>query len=173
MLKRFQAVVLLGLAASLVLMAIFTARSAAVEQIVRHPIPNSTFPIALAVETPSTATTVYVSGQVPPVVDANADKNSIQAYGDTKTQTIEVLKRIQTILTSLGLTMKDVVKMQAFLVADPSSGKMDFDGFMEGYTQFFGTADQPNLPARSAMEVAALVNPGWLVEIEVVAARMP
>ena len=43
-------------------------------------------------------------------------------------------------------------------------------GFMEGYTQFFGGA-QPNLPARAVMQVAGLNSPGWLVEIEVVAAK--
>lgn len=58
-----------------------------------------------------------------------------------------------------------------YLVADPAKdGKMDFEGFMKGYTQFFGTKEQPNLPARSAMQVAGLVLPEWLVEIEVVAA---
>jgi enamine deaminase RidA (YjgF/YER057c/UK114 family) len=45
---------------------------------------------------------------------------------------------------------------------------MDFKGFMEGYTQFFG-GDQPNWPARSVIGVAALANPGFLVEIEVIA----
>jgi enamine deaminase RidA (YjgF/YER057c/UK114 family) len=45
---------------------------------------------------------------------------------------------------------------------------MDFKGFMDGYTQFFG-GDQPNLPARSVVGVAALANPGFLVEIEVIA----
>jgi enamine deaminase RidA (YjgF/YER057c/UK114 family) len=47
---------------------------------------------------------------------------------------------------------------------------MDFKAFMEGYTQFFG-GGQPNLPARSVVGVAALANPGFLVEIEVVAAK--
>jgi enamine deaminase RidA (YjgF/YER057c/UK114 family) len=144
------------------------------QAVIRHPIPNSTFPIALATEIPASATVVYVSGQVPTVVDENADPNSIEAFGDTKTQTITVLEKIDEILTSLDLTMSDVVKMQAFLVGDPSlDGKMDFAGFMEGYTQFFGTETQPNLPARSTMQVSALVNPGWLVEIEVAAVRMP
>ena len=56
--------------------------------------------------------------------------------------------------------------------ADPAKGnKMDFAGFMRGYTQFFGTAAQPNLPARSAFQIAALANPAWYVEIEVVAVR--
>ena len=68
--------------------------------------------------------------------------------------------------------MGDVIKMQAFLVGDPEmDGKMDFAGFMRGYTQFFGTDEQPNLPSRSALQVAGLANPNYLVEIEVTAVR--
>ena len=44
---------------------------------------------------------------------------------------------------------------------------MDFAGFMAAYSQFFGTKEQPNLPARSTVQVAGLVAPGMLVEIEV------
>ncbi len=65
--------------------------------------------------------------------------------------------------------MGDVVKMQVFLVHDPRA-PMDFGAFMQGYTQFFGGA-QPNLPARSVVGVSALANPGFLVEIEVVAVK--
>ena len=78
-----------------------------------------------------------------------------------------MLNKIKGILEGLGLGMGDVVKMQVFLVNDARSA-MDFKGFMEGYTQFFG-GDQPNLPARSVIGVAALANPGFLVEIEVIA----
>jgi enamine deaminase RidA (YjgF/YER057c/UK114 family) len=64
--------------------------------------------------------------------------------------------------------------MTIFMVADPGKdNKLDFAGLMAGYTQFFGTADQPNKPARSAVQVAALVAPGALVEIEVIAAKPP
>jgi enamine deaminase RidA (YjgF/YER057c/UK114 family) len=42
---------------------------------------------------------------------------------------------------------------------------------MEGYLQFFGTPAQPNKPARITSQVAALVLPGLLAEIEVQAAR--
>jgi len=138
--------------------------------VVRHPIPNSTFPIAQAVEVSGNATTYYVSGQVPPVADKDADPASPQAYGDTRTQTVGVLNRIKGILEGLGLGMGDVVKMQAFLVSD-ARAPMDFKAFMEGYTQFFG-GSQPNLPARSVVGVAALANPGYLVEIEVVAVKV-
>ena len=73
------------------------------------------------------------------------------------------------ILDGLGLSMADVVKMQVFLVHSPSA-PMDFKAFMAGYTQFFG-GSQPNLPARSVVGVASLANPGFLVEIEVIAAK--
>jgi enamine deaminase RidA (YjgF/YER057c/UK114 family) len=162
-------VMVVGMAIALLL---FTPHHTLAQEVVRYPIPNSSFPIALAVETPPNTALVHLSGQVPSVVDETAPKGSIAAYGNTTTQTVGVLEKIQTILQSLDLTMGDVFKMQAFLVGDPSNGgTMDFDGFMEGYTQFFGTEEQPNLPARSTMQVAGLVDPGWLVEIEVVAAR--
>jgi len=68
------------------------------------------------------------------------------------------------------MEMKDVVKMQIFLVGDPAKdGRIDFAGFMDGYRRHFGGMDQPNLPARSTVKVAGLVNPDWLVEIEVTA----
>ncbi|MES1150056.1 MAG: RidA family protein, partial [Bradyrhizobium guangdongense] len=137
--------------------------------VIRHPIPNSTFPIAQAVQVTGNATTYYVSGQVPPVANKDADPQSLQAYGDTKAQTVGVLNRIKTILDGLGLTMGDVVKMQVFLVHN-SATPMDFRAFMEGYTQFFG-GSQPNLPARSVVGVASLANPGFLVEIEVIAVK--
>ena len=138
-------------------------------EIIRHPIPNSNVPISQAVQVPGNATTYYVSGQVPPVVNKDADPSSPQAYGDTRTQTVGVLTRIKAILDGLGLSMADVVKMQVFLVHCPST-PMDFKAFMEGYTQFFG-GSQPNLPARSVLGVASLANPGFLVEIEVIAVK--
>lgn len=140
--------------------------------VVRHKIPNSDFPIAAAIEIPPGKTLVLLSGAVPPVADDKAEKGSLAAYGDTRTQTVGTLKSIERSLKGLGLTMGDVVKMQVFLVGDPAkAGKMDFDGFMAGYREFFGTAAQPNLPTRSVMQVAGLVAPGWLVEIEVMAVR--
>src|SRR6201990_3444163 len=138
-------------------------------EVISHPIPNSTFPIAQAVEVKGPVTTYYVSGQVPPAVNKDADQQTLAAYGDTKTQTVGVLTRIKGILEGLGLTMGDVVKMQVFLVHSPAA-PMAFKGFMEGYTQFFG-GSQPNLPARSVLGVASLANPGFLVEIEVIAVK--
>ena len=151
------------------LLSMLAGTPAVAADIVRHKLPNgSTFPIAAAVEVPAGRTTVYLSGTVPTVTDADAPKDSIAAYGDTQAQSISVFEAIGKQLESMGLGFGDVVKMQVFLVADPGKGgRMDFAGFMAAYSKYFGTKEQPNLPARSTMQVAALVNPGFLVEIEV------
>lgn len=146
------------------------AAPALAQDITRHQTPGSDFPILQAVEIPAGKTTVYLSGTVPTVINESAEKNSVEAFGTMEEQTVSVMNRIKAQLEGLGLSVGDVVKMQAFLVA-PEGGAVDFDGFMKGYSQFFGTAEQPNLPVRSAMVVDALVNPGWLVELEVTAVR--
>ena len=153
----------------LALAALLLGSTAAQAEIVRYPIPNSTFPIAQAVKVTGDSVITYVSGQVPPVINKDANPSSLEAYGDVKTQTVGVLNRIKQILEGQGLGMGDVIKMQVFLVHD-ARAPMDFKAFMEGYTQFFGGA-QPNLPARSVIGIASLANPGFLVEIEVVAAK--
>ncbi len=116
--------------------------------------------------------TLYVAGQLAlPVTPADKVKGTPAVYGDTKTQTLSALSTIEKILKSQGLTMGDVVQMDVFMAPDPATGKMDFAGMNEGYSTYFGTADQPNKPVRAAMQVAALANPLALVEIQVVAVK--
>lgn len=149
--------------------AVVATTQAAEQEIIRHQLPDSDFPIALAVEVPANKTLVHLSGQVPVVINADVDASSIEAYGTMEEQATSTLQAIEKTLNSLDLSMADVYRMQVFLVAQDE--QVDFAGFMQGYTKFFGTEDQPQLPVRSAVEVAALVNPGWLIEIEVSAAR--
>ena len=130
-------------------------------------------PIANSVEVPPGSRLVYVSGTVPEVADPAAPQGSVQRYGDTVAQTRSVLRAIEQRLRAHDLGMGDVVMMRVFLVAPPGQERMDFAGMMAAYREFFGTAAQPNRPARSTMEVAGLVDPGWLVEIEVTAAARP
>lgn len=131
---------------------------------------GGSFPIAAAVEVDGV---VYESGKVPQPKDPAAEKFSKAYWGDTEAQTISVMERIKESLEAKGMTVADIVKMTAFLVGDPElDGKMDFAGFMRGYTRYFGeTAKQPNLPARSTVQIAGLVQEGMLVEIEVIAIR--
>ena len=148
------------------------AQVPASEKVERVPMANSDFPISAAVIVPAGYDTIYVSGHIPKVANPNAPKGSTEAYGDTKTQTVSVLKQIEDELAAQQLSMADVVMMHVFLVGDPANGgKMDFAGMMAGYTQFFATKQQPNKPARSAVQVAGLAAPGALVEIEVIAVR--
>lgn len=144
---------------------------AAPSTVMRYPVPD--FPIASAVEVPAGYATVYLSGMGAPVRDSHAPAHSIAAYGDMEDQTTASLQRISDQLGKLGLGMGDVVQMHLYMVPDPATKKLDFEGMMRGYRRFFGTAGQPQLPVRSAFAVAQLANPGWLIEIEVVAARPP
>jgi enamine deaminase RidA (YjgF/YER057c/UK114 family) len=149
---------------------VFAADSKKVE---RLPLPEGNdFPISSAVTVKAGTDMYFLSGALAPVINKDAPKGSVAAYGDTETQTVGALNAIKGTLGRLGLTMGDVVKMTIFLVGDPAKdSKMDFAGMMVGYKQFFATAEQPNKPSRSAFQVAALAAPGALVEIEVVAAK--
>jgi enamine deaminase RidA (YjgF/YER057c/UK114 family) len=144
------------------------ARAQGVE--VKHLQPNEKSPIANGVWA---GDTLYLSGQLAsPGTPADAAKGIPAVYGDTKTQALSALSKIQALLKEQGLDMKDVVKMTVFLAGDPALGnKMDFAGLQAAYTQYFGTKEQPNKVARSAMQVAALAAPWALVEIEVIAVR--
>lgn len=116
--------------------------------------------------------TFYLSGQLAsPVTPADPAKGTPADYGDTKAQAASVFAKIQKALKAQGLDMKDVVKMTVFLGPDPHTGKLDFAGMQSEYVKFFGTADQPNKPARSAVQVAALAAPWALLEVEVIAVR--
>ena len=155
--------VISGVAAGLI------AGSGQAQNIVRSGSAES--PIAGSVTVPGNARLIYVSGTVPDAIKADAPAGSVDRYGDTEAQTRSVLGKIETALKAQGLGMGDVVMMRVFLVAPPGAKAMDFAGMMRGYRGFFGTAAQPLKPARSTMQVAGLVDPGWLVEIEVTAAR--
>ncbi len=148
------------------LLVAFTSDSAA--QAVRR-IQPATAAIATAVWH---GDTLYVSGQVPDPVKPAAQGSPAVYAPDTRTQSENVFSKIEGILKAQGLGMGDVVMMHVYLVGDPAmGGKMDFAGMMAAYTQHFGSAAQPNKPARSTVQVASLVAAGALVEIEVIAVR--
>ena len=138
-------------------------------EITRYPLPN--FPTSLAVEVPASASTIYLNGVVPGIIDNKADPRSEAAYGNTAQQTANVLAEIEKRLKNLGLSMSDVVKMQVFLKAPQGQDAMDFQGFSQSYVRFFDAEKGVKLPARSLLQSQGFANPGWLVEIDVIAAR--
>ena len=95
-----------------------------------------------------------------------------RGFGDTQAQTVSVLGKIQKLLAAQGFSLEDVVMMRVALVGDPGKGgAMDFAGMNAGYAQFFEATRHK--PARMTTQVAALTEPGALVEIEVQAAKPP
>ena len=122
------------------------------------------------------ADVVYVSGQLASPLDPATPMSavdSLEDMGDTRAQTISVLGKIREILATQGFGMGDVVKLTLFVAADPRTGTMDFAGVNEGFRTFFGTGENPQTVARSTFQVAALVGPYYLIEIEAIAARAP
>jgi enamine deaminase RidA (YjgF/YER057c/UK114 family) len=118
-------------------------------------------PIAAAVWA---GNTLYVSGWLDP--DMKTDT-------DTKSQTVGILKDIQKLLESQTMTLADAVMVHVYLGNNPATdGKPDFAGLMAGYTQFFGTKDQPNKASRTTVQVVLpSASRGALVEMDLIAVR--
>ncbi len=131
---------------------------------------NPTGVIASTVTVPASAKFVYLSGSVASPIDPAKPEE----LGDTKAQTLSILTKMKATLEGMGMTMGDVVKVNVFLVGVPErEGRMDSPAMNEVFKTFFGTPEQPNKPARSTVQVAALGRPPILVEIEAIAAKMP
>lgn len=147
------------------------------EEIIRHRNPahlteSWAREFAESIELPATAKIITLSGVGPTITNKNVSPDSVEAYGDTETQTRNVLEQIRSILSAHGYTMGDIISMQALFVGDPSlDNKPGFKNFSKVYNEYFGTAEQPNVPARTRAQVIRLVPPGWLVEITVTAAK--
>jgi enamine deaminase RidA (YjgF/YER057c/UK114 family) len=149
---------------------LLTAASAGAAQEIKR-VGAAESPILASAEVPAGSRIVYISGSVPDPVDPAAPAGSAQRYGDTAVQTRSVLRKIEAQLRQHDMGLGDIVMMRVFLVAPPGQSRMDFGGMMTAYREFFGTAAQPNKPARSTLQAAGLVDPGWLVEIEATAAK--
>lgn len=117
--------------------------------------------------------TLYLSGQLPtPTTPADRAKGTPAVYPNTQAQAENTFAKIQNLLKEQGLGMGDVVMMRVYMAADPAmDNKLDFAGMNTAYAKFFGTPEQPNKPARSTVQVAALVAAGAFLEVEVQAAR--
>ena len=151
----------------LLALALIGSPTAFAQQTKQIPVPasqnpsNSDLPISAAVWA---GDTLYVSGWLDP---------DMKTHTDTTSQTVGLIKDIQKFLESQKLALSDVVMVHVYLGGDPAEdGKMDFAGMMAGYTQFFGTKDQPNKPARTTVQVVLPAGVrGALVEIDLIAVR--
>ena len=124
-----------------------------------------------AVEVPAGNSMIFVSGNTATPARPDAAPNSPEYWGDTETQTRAALKKIDATLHEMHLTMADVAKVQAFVVAPAGATAADLAGFNRGFSTYFGAASNGQLPSRTLVQIAALGHPNVLVEIEVMAVR--
>lgn len=137
---------------------------------IERTVSGPTATISSSASLPPGSRIVFISGTTPSPLDPAVPDN----LGDTRQQTLSVLTKIKAQLETLGMDMGDVVKMTVFLVGVPENGgRMDSAAMNEVFRTFFGTAEQPNRPTRSTIQVAALGRPTMYVEIEAVAAKAP
>jgi enamine deaminase RidA (YjgF/YER057c/UK114 family) len=123
--------------------------------------------ILTAAKVKAGAETLYLSGTL-----ASPKTPGGNDYGDTREQTISTLNNIKARLAEAGYSMKDIVRMDAFLVAPAGGdGKMDFAGFNAGFAEFFNTTENPTTTTRTTMQISALAGPQFLVELTVIAAK--
>ncbi len=117
------------------------------------------------IRVPANAEFLYLSG-------SGASPQEDGTWGDMEQQTIDTFNGFKEKLEAEGWSMSDIIQVRGFGVAD-EFGLLDFDGFNRAYRQFFGTEENAQKPVRSFVEIEDLVVDGWLVEIEVRAARVP
>lgn len=149
-------------------LAALATTPAAAQNVQRNAFPGGSTLLLESVTVSPGARTVYVSGHVADPLDAAKPK---AGFGDTRTQTISTLRRIDQALQRQGMSIKDVIRLTIYVVADPALGQPDYAGMNAGYREFFGTAANPHVVARSAFEIKGLQIPGLLLEIDAVAAR--
>lgn len=121
-------------------------------------------------ELPADKKLFVTSGLVSLANDTTKAERSLERYGDTYTQSIGCLKRINELLSEAGLSMSDVVFLRVYVAPDPNKDDQhDFPGWFNAYAEYFNNDENPTKVARSTIGVAALARPYLLVEVEAVA----
>lgn len=155
----------LAAALSLAALAAATATTASAADITRV-YANPDAAITSLTRVPAGYDLVFVSGATP---GAQGQPRPV----GTEAQTIDVLNKIKKLLADQDMTMGDVVVMRVFLGVDPDKGgHADRAGMNAAFKTFFGTADQPNRPARTTVAITDN-QPGNFVEIDAIAAKKP
>ena len=103
--------------------------------------------------------TIYISGQI-----AYDKEGKVVGAGDMQAQAEQVFKNLETALTAAGAKFSDVVKMNSY-ITDMSK----VQAVRDVRARYFKDAT----PASTFVQVAGLVRPELLLEIEVIAVVPP
>jgi enamine deaminase RidA (YjgF/YER057c/UK114 family) len=105
-------------------------------------------------------TTVYLSGQAP--LDASG---KLIGEGDFEAQVEQVFRNLKLAIEAAGGVMADIVKLNYFVVAELDPARVPT---LRPIRDRYINVDSP--PASTFLVVARLSRPGWLIEIDAVAA---
>lgn len=114
------------------------------------PRPDASFSQAVRV-----GDVIHVAGQV--AIDENRE---IVGIDDSEAQARQCLANLDRVLREAGASIDDVVRVTVYLV-----GSQHYAGYAAAKRDYFGTA----LPAGTAVIVAGLMDPRFLIEVEAVA----
>jgi reactive intermediate/imine deaminase len=104
--------------------------------------------------------TIYISGQIA----YDKDGKIVGAPGDMKAQAEQVFKNLEAALTAAGAKFSDVVKMNSY-ITDMSK----IQAVRDVRAMYFKDVS----PASTFVQVAGLVRPELLLEVEVIAVVPP
>ncbi|WP_245895560.1 RidA family protein [Flavobacterium album] len=109
------------------------------------------------VTTSGNGKTIYIGGQ-----NSVNEKGEIIGKGDIAAQTEQVMLNIEKALAAAGATFKDVIKMNIYITQGQDVRK----GF-EASQKYLGSNENP--PIITALFVAGMGNPDFLLEVEAIA----
>ena len=107
------------------------------------------------IEVPPNARWLYISGQV------GAGKDGKPREG-IEAQTDQVFENLKAVLASAGMGMENVVKLTSYLIDENH-----IEGFRKGRARHLADFR----PASTLVVARRLAAPGWLVEVEAIAAK--
>ena len=105
-------------------------------------------------------TTVYLSGQVP-----SDPSGKLIGEGDFEAQVEQVFHNLKLAVEAAGGTMADIVKLNYYVVAELDQATVPK---LRPIRDRYINVENP--PASTFLVVTRLMRPGWLIEIEAVAA---
>ena len=105
-------------------------------------------------------TLVYIAGQV-----SSDASGKLVGEGNFEAQVEQVFTNVKLALEAAGAAMADIVKLNTYLVAEVSQDDLPK---MRAIRDRYLNKEKP--PASTLVVVSRLARPGWLIEIEAVAA---